>query len=69
MLFHITVMAFRAWYFMLAWNSKIQKRLGRFGLATLGKGGLRSEKGILTRDHPMARLRHVDLFVQMRVID
>jgi len=31
-------MAFRAWYFMLAWNSKIQKRLGRFGLATLGKG-------------------------------
>jgi len=54
---------------MLAWNSKIQMWLGHFGLAMVGREGLRLEKDIQIRDHLMARLHHVDLFVQMRVID
>ena len=32
-------------------------------------GGQQSFEGIQTKEHPMARLHHANLFVQMRVVD
>ena len=52
---------------MLAWNLEAQTRLGHIGLATVGRKALRLGKGIQTKVQPMARLHHVNLFVQMRV--
>lgn len=54
---------------MSAWNSEIEMMLGHFGLRTVDRKDLRSEKGIQTKDQPMARLHHVGLFAQMRVIE
>jgi hypothetical protein len=54
---------------MLAWNSEIQKRLGCFSLTMEVVLVLRSEKDIQTKGKLMARLHHVDLFVEMRVAD
>jgi len=57
------------WYHTLAWNLEIQMKFGHFGLATVDSKALMSGKGIQTKDHPMARLHHANLFVQRRVID
>jgi hypothetical protein len=54
---------------MLVWNLEVQKRLGCFGLLMEVVQVLRSEKDIQTRGQLMARLHHVDLFVEMRVAD
>jgi hypothetical protein len=54
---------------MLVWNLEIQMKLGHFGLAIVGIEALRSEKGTQTKEHLMERSHHVNLFVQMRVID
>jgi hypothetical protein len=54
---------------MLEWNLELRMRLGHFGLAMVGRKALRSGKDIQTRELQMARLHHVNLFVQMRAID
>ena len=68
-LFDITELYCLVWYLMLAWNSEIQMRLGHFGLAIMGKKDSRSGKAIQIKGQLMGRLHHVNLCVQMRVID
>jgi len=53
---------------MLAWNLRIQMRLGLSGFCMLVTKVLRLEEGLQTKDHLMARLHHADLYVQMRGI-
>ena len=53
---------------MLAWNLRIQMRLGLSGFCMLVTKVLRLEEGLQTKDHRMAMLHHADLYVQMRGI-
>ena len=64
---YITELYCLVWYLMLALNLEAQMMLGHIGLVTVGRKALRLGKGILTKVQPMARLHHVNLFVQMRV--
>ena len=57
------------WSLMLAWNSKIQMWLGHFGLAMVGREGLRLEKDIQIKGSLMGRLDPADMFVQRSIID
>ena len=42
---------------------------GAFGFVMVGTEALKLEKGTQTKGSLMARLHHVNLFVQMRVIE